>query len=845
MANTPFARRSGRKGAASPNKTESAIPLWQTLHKYVLRAWPSENGDVLQHDFFKNDLEALESDELLRIMSSHNSELLHRAATGISETSACIAGPIQSVLSSMRPHSDRPGRDGGIGEVGELFRSREGADFLYACEKLNAGKEPSKLTRDEAEEHIGIWVGFLREHGAACAKDFRKLAVFSSRLYVASMAMLQAGALANAPAEWARMYSPKLRDHRWFQNPAMAEELVAFLVNEYTGAHAQAREAANRPRAPFTLDDEDAVRRTAAPRAEHGAATTPYARRAHTPAERARENAHAPQSVRGGRALQLGARASGTERDAAYVRGADAPSGSGRGKGAAAAQGARGVSYARDAYAADYDEGSSEMRTGAAFAGEQESDGGSMGRVTCSSEEYVEERGADALLSQRAAQLPGEGMIEARVRGGGHSRRAAHAQRTEPRLLRENAPTHAEERGVRDVRVHLHGTTARARSPASGAFMTPQQGGREGQSSLRRSGAPRAGGGGTPGMQRSLTSPREQKHVRAQVLRTPRAATVRAKRKRVEETASPASAHAAPANAGSMRAGARASLPGGEVRRDDAQRGAPPEADSRRAERGDAAGHDEREARVLRTPKHARARIDMRQARARMEGSEAQSHHPSPLRFASRTPESMPRDLFQSSVSRSACRSSALQEHRASSEKTGEGKQSVPRERRAEGAAAPPLAKGARAPQAARAKRVQEGRRGAKGANFCVGRSEAMPCTYSVRQVGAARMSRLLGRCEFCSDEALRRAFAEPLKAARVIADYRKLSAAQQAEITGRFVDPELVRVLRANVGDDDPPGSPEQSALHTQETARVDDDVAEQAPSESKEETESAPRAL
>lgn len=213
----------------------SAVPAWKILHKSLIRPWATKNGDVLFHNAKEDDKAALQLQNVLRCVNSGNSELCHRITVGMSEHCANVTAGFVSLLKYLRPGGTAEDAGAILGTMAAQFAGADAARFLRACDILDTQSANYATTAAAAREGFVDWLQFLRTDVFAKEATLRKVALLSSRLYISSISLLEAMALANSPGAWATKFEPKT-GHDWFARPDNVASLHDFFTTAFVDA---------------------------------------------------------------------------------------------------------------------------------------------------------------------------------------------------------------------------------------------------------------------------------------------------------------------------------------------------------------------------------------------------------------------------------------------------------------------------------------------------------------------------------------------------------------------------------------------------------------------------------
>ena len=186
--------------------------------------------------------------------TSTNSELCHRMPYGVS----MVAGTVEPAAAFLQKYAgdDKDFAKFGLGSFFDLLQEAKGEAFVEACKFLNVDNERD-VTPEACKKHVKEFVTFLADNSGEKAEIFRRVALSSARMYLATTALLETTALIDHPKLWAKSVdrtggSADLKN--WLKDPEDLGKLQAAIVSALL---ARNKEKSGQKRKACALSDDD------------------------------------------------------------------------------------------------------------------------------------------------------------------------------------------------------------------------------------------------------------------------------------------------------------------------------------------------------------------------------------------------------------------------------------------------------------------------------------------------------------------------------------------------------------------------------------------------------------
>ena len=216
-------KKEAKKTPEAGEKREG-VHLYSRMAKRHLRVWPTETGNcIMMTGKVENEKDQLSMKHIVATSASDNSEWCLRPHKAISQLAASVKSVEPFLSKHFGSSSNAPLGKNGLREFAMLFETEEGKDFLKSCEMLDASCQ-KEVPRDSAlKKSIAQVVDFFAPgdrssgRGNDMHRQLTRVAIVSSRLYLASMSLLEANALMNNRNSWAEKIDGMRGE--WLENP--------------------------------------------------------------------------------------------------------------------------------------------------------------------------------------------------------------------------------------------------------------------------------------------------------------------------------------------------------------------------------------------------------------------------------------------------------------------------------------------------------------------------------------------------------------------------------------------------------------------------------------------------
>ena len=182
--------------------------------------------------------------------TSTNSELCHRMSM--------VAGTVEPAAAFLQKYAgdDKDFAKFGLGSFFDLLQEAKGEAFVEACKFLNVDNERD-VTPEACKKHVKDFVTFLAENSGEKAETFRRVALSSARMYLATTALLEMTALIDHPKLWAKSVDRtggSIDLKNWLKDPEDLGKLQAAIVSALL---ARSKEKSGQKRKACALSDDD------------------------------------------------------------------------------------------------------------------------------------------------------------------------------------------------------------------------------------------------------------------------------------------------------------------------------------------------------------------------------------------------------------------------------------------------------------------------------------------------------------------------------------------------------------------------------------------------------------
>ena len=242
-----------KKKADEDKKDGPGVPMYSRYAKRQLRSWPNNAGEcilIMQED--RNEKESLLPKTIAARSTHKNTEWCKRPYIAVSQAAACVNSAAPYLAAHFGKDSGAPVGKNGLREFAMFFETPLGKTFVDACKELDTSENGIPSDKNAVGESLGKFISFFTKNEGDLRRDIElhkslsKVAVLSSRLYMASMTLLEANGLLNNRVSWAEKISGMRGE--WLGNPEKRTLLVDFLKKDIltnAGMRKRERKGAN------------------------------------------------------------------------------------------------------------------------------------------------------------------------------------------------------------------------------------------------------------------------------------------------------------------------------------------------------------------------------------------------------------------------------------------------------------------------------------------------------------------------------------------------------------------------------------------------------------------------
>ena len=218
-------KKQGSKKGAKKGEANT-VPKYMYFAKHTLAPYPDEDGSALYVGDHEDEAGLLDPAAVLRSRNANNCEMLVRPGMGLSLSAASIDVGFRALK-----------KPAALGKLRAVLKTEAGEALRKACATLNIGKN-GKAKRSEVEKAVGDYIDAMTSAtNTELNEALVEVASFTSRVYLAVMAMLEHKALFERRKAWAkkmRALDQQPESVRlWAKDPTMFDKLKAALVDAF------------------------------------------------------------------------------------------------------------------------------------------------------------------------------------------------------------------------------------------------------------------------------------------------------------------------------------------------------------------------------------------------------------------------------------------------------------------------------------------------------------------------------------------------------------------------------------------------------------------------------------
>ena len=218
-------KKQGSKQGAKKGEA-ATVAKYMYFAKHTLAPYPDEDGSALYVGDHEDEAALLDPAAVLRSRNANNCEMLTRPGMGLSLSAASIDVGFRALR-----------KPAALGKLKTVLKTEAGEALRKACATLNIGKN-GKAKRSEVEKAVGDYIDAMTSAtNTELNEALVEVASFSSKVYLAVMAMLEHKALFERRKAWAkkmRALDQQPESVRlWAKDPTMFDKLKAALVDAF------------------------------------------------------------------------------------------------------------------------------------------------------------------------------------------------------------------------------------------------------------------------------------------------------------------------------------------------------------------------------------------------------------------------------------------------------------------------------------------------------------------------------------------------------------------------------------------------------------------------------------